>query len=83
MLLFVLRHPKRKWSHGNLVEIFSFLFLLTGRFSLGKVNCFNVFNDWQGLEKMKTDPSQGTTVGIQETGTSCSKEVSGWMLEKT
>lgn len=68
---------KRKWSHRNLAEIFSFLFLLTERFSLGKVNCFNVFNDWQGLEKMKTEPSQGTTVGRQEeTGTSYSKEVS-------
>lgn len=58
----------------NLAEIFSFLFLLTERFSLGKVNCFNVFNDWQGLEKMKTDPSQRTKVGGQEIGTSYSKE---------
>lgn len=69
---FIQRHPKRQWSHGNLEEILSFLFLLTERFSLGKVNCFNVFNDWQGLEKTKTDPSQGTTVGGEETGTSCS-----------
>lgn len=78
MLLFVQRHPKRKWSHRKPAEIFSFLFLLMERFSLGKVNCLNVFSNWQGLEKMKPDPSQGTTVGGQEErGTSCSKEVSG------
>lgn len=48
------------------------------RFSLGKVNCLNVFSNWQGLEKMKPDPSQGTTVGGQEErGTSYGKEVSG------
>lgn len=76
--LFVQRHPKRKRSHRNLAEIFSFLFLLTEIFSLGKVNCFNVFNDCQGLEKMKRNPSQGTTVGGQEEmGASYSKEVSG------
>lgn len=69
---------KGKWSRRKPAEIFPFSFLLTETFSLGKVKCFNVFNKWQGLEKMEPNSSQRSTVaGQEEIGTSSSKEVSG------